>query len=78
MNDQGAGGKRDASAVEHDLVPGHTTDVAVTNDSTDRAEQLELPRAQGRNLGHRRPDVAIDPQHHTGGFEAEEDLIERL
>ena len=46
------------SVVEDDLAAGHVLDVAEADDVLDGAEQIELPRAEGRCLGHRGHDVA--------------------
>ena len=66
------------SVVEDDLAASHVLDVSQANDVLDGAEQIELPGAEGRGLGHRGNDVRVDPKHHAGGFEAQEEIVERL
>jgi hypothetical protein len=46
------------------------------NDVFDGAEQIELPCAECGSLGHRGHDVPVDPKHHAGSFEAQEDVVE--
>ena len=78
MHDERARRQRDRPAVEDDLAAGHVLDVSEANDVLDGAEQIELPRAERGGLGHRGDDVRVDPQHHAGGFEAQEEVVERL
>ena len=44
----------------------------------DGPQQIELPPAEGRGLRHGRERRDVDPQHHAGGFEAQEEIVERL
>ena len=64
--------------VEDDLATCHVLDVSEANDVLDGAEQIELPGAERRRLGHRGRDVPVDPQHHAGRFEAQEQIVGRL
>ena len=78
MHDERARRQRHRPVVEDDLAASHVLDVSQANDVLDGAEQIELPRAEGRGLGHRGDDVPVDPEHHAGGFEAQEQVVERL
>ena len=78
MHDERARRQWDRAVVEDDLAAGDVLDVPEADDVLDGAEQIELPSAEGRGLGHRGDDVPVDPEHHAGGFEAQEQIVERL
>ena len=78
MHDERARRQWDRPVVEDDLAASHVLDVSQANDVLDGAEQIELPCAEGGGLGHRGNDVPVDPKHHAGRFEAQEEIVERL
>ena len=55
----------------------HRVDVAAAYDVLDGAQLLELPRAEGRRLGHRRRDRAVDAQHDAGVLQPQEQVRQR-
>src|SRR5690625_2902087 len=71
-------GQANGSVVQDQLAFGHVLNVTQANYIFDATKQIELPDAQGRCFRHRGDDGGIDPEHHTGSFEAQEHLIERL
>jgi hypothetical protein len=64
--------------VKDDLARSHVPDVSHAYDVLDGAEQIELPDTEGWCLCHRGNDAGVDPKHHAGSLEAQEQVVERV